>query len=118
MTLGATPVLVYPVLHVHTMALPEDSCEQIEFASHPPFFTRQLSTRGKIVEVSKLQEGSKRGSTLIVHTCARNYAASIGVGETSLAATADGVRVSLVRTRCIKITTTIVYLTRISAHDV
>ena len=44
-TFDAEPVLVYPVLHVHTTALVLFSCEQIAFASHPPFFTWQLSVK-------------------------------------------------------------------------
>ena len=42
-TFVAEPVLTYPVLHVQTTALVLFSCEQIEFPSHPPFFTWQLS---------------------------------------------------------------------------
>ena len=42
-TLGAEAVLVYPVLQVQTTALLDPSWEQIEFPSHPPFCTWQVS---------------------------------------------------------------------------
>ena len=46
-TLGAVPVLVYPVLQVQTTSLLLESCEQMALVSHPPLLTKQVSTRRK-----------------------------------------------------------------------
>ena len=58
-TFGATPVLVYPVLQLHTIALLVESCEQIELESHPPFFTWQLSRKQGWSAFSRLQSAGK-----------------------------------------------------------
>ena len=49
-TLGAEPVLVYPVLQVHSTAFVAVSCEHNELESQPPLLTRQVSSNDELVK--------------------------------------------------------------------
>ena len=106
-TIGAVPVLVYPVLQVQITSLVDESCVQIAFESHPPFFTSQESR--KIVSYEGfIGIDAKIIACVVLVTFANDNLALINIRVSNFACAFDSATISIECTDRIHITTTVV----------